>query len=181
MTIRPASSADAEPIARLHANSWQSAYRGILRDEFLAGPVLSNRLELWNTRFLGPQKNDQIVLVDDCNGEIRGFACAFFDADPDWGTLLDNLHVVPSLKGKGLGRRLMSDIARRVVQHNSCLRLHLWAYEQNVTARRFYERLGGEITAIVNEPAPDGSQLNAVRYCWSDLSGLVGKGENLGR
>jgi len=87
--------------------------------------------------------------------------------------LLDNLHVMPNLKGKGLGRRLMSEMANRVSRLNSGLCLHLWVYEQNLGARRFYERLGGEITARVSEPAPDGAEVNALRYCWSDLSGLA--------
>jgi GNAT superfamily N-acetyltransferase len=166
--------ADAGPIAQLHAASWQTAYRGVLRDDFLKGPVLANRHELWKARLAPPLARDQIVLLEDHAGEIQGFACAFLDADPEWGTLLDNLHVLPSLKGQGLGRRLMSQIARCVLQQGSALRLHLWAYERNLGARRFYERLGGETTALVTEPAPDGSQVNAVRYCWSDLSGLVG-------
>jgi GNAT superfamily N-acetyltransferase len=173
MSFRVAGPADAAPIAQLHAASWQSAYRGILRDDFLDGPVLANRRELWRARLSPPLARDQIVLVEDHEGQIQGFACAFLDADPEWGTLLDNLHVLPGLKGRGLGRRLMSEIAQRVLQHNSCLRLHLWAYEQNLEARRFYERLGGESTALVNEPAPDGSHLNAVRYCWPDLSGFA--------
>jgi GNAT superfamily N-acetyltransferase len=173
MTIRVADGTDAAAIAQLHAASWQSAYRDILRDDFLAGPVLSNRCELWKARFADPQPPDQIVLVADCSGEIQGFACAFLDADSEWGAMLDNLHVLPGLKGNGLGRRLMSEVARRVLQHNSCLRMHLWAYEQNLGARRFYERLGGTVTALVAESAPDGSLLNALRYCWSDLSGLA--------
>jgi GNAT superfamily N-acetyltransferase len=174
MTIRAADPADVAAIAQLHASSWQSAYRGVLRDDFLDGPVVANRRELWIARFSEPQPADQVVLVEDCSGEIQGFACVFFAADPEWGAMLDNLHVVPSLKGKGLGRRLISEVARRVLLHDPCSRLHLWAYEQNLDARRFYERLGGEVTALVTEPAPDGSQVNAVRYCWSDLSGLAG-------
>lgn len=173
MSFRVAKPADAAPIAQLHAASWQSAYRGVLRDDFLDGPVLANRRELWRARLSPPLALDQIVLLEDHAGQIQGFACAFLDADPEWGTLLDNLHVLPDLKGRGLGRRLMCEIARRVLQHNSCLRLHLWAYEQNLEARRFYERLGGETTALVDEQAPDGSHLNAVRYCWPDLLGLA--------
>jgi len=181
MTIRAAEPSDAAAIARLHAVSWQTAYRSILRDDFLDGPVLSNRSELWSARFHGPARADQIVLVEDCAGEIQGFACAFLDADPEWGTLLDNLHVAPFLKGKGLGRRLLCEVAQRVLQHNSCLRMHLWAYEQNLAARRFYEQLGGEVTEQVAEQAPDGTELNAVRYCWSDLRGLAGQGGNPAR
>ena len=77
---------------------------------------------------------------------MRGFACAYLEADPEWGCLLDNLHVVPDLKGKGLGRQLMTAVAEQVWRSNPHGRLHLWAYEQNLAARRFYERLGGAVT-----------------------------------
>jgi GNAT superfamily N-acetyltransferase len=174
MTIRRAAMTDARAIARLHADSWQSAYRGILRDEFLDGPVLEDRRRLWTTRLADAARADLLILLDDRAGKIRGFACAFLDADSEWGTCLDNLHVVPELKGKGLGRQLVAEIATEVLQHAARPLLHLWAYEQNFVARRFYERLGGVITASQDEPAPDGTRVNAVRYCWSDLSRLVG-------
>jgi GNAT superfamily N-acetyltransferase len=175
MTIRPAELADANAIARLHTSSWQTAYRGILREDFLEGPLHENRRLLWHARLSDFDRIDQFVLVDEQAGVIRGFACAFLDADPEWGCLLDNLHVVPELKGNGLGRQLMTAVAERVLQSDSFGRLHLWAYEQNLAARRFYERLGGIITEQRAEPALDGTQVNAVRYCWSELSGLAGQ------
>lgn len=175
MTIRAAGLADAVAIAQLHARSWQTAYRGILRDDFLQGPLPENRRALWRSRLHEADRADQIVLVDEQGGAIRGFACAFLEADPEWGCLLDNLHVVPDLKGQGLGRQLMAAVADHVWRSNPCGRLHLWAYEQNLAARRFYERLGGTITEHHAELAPDGTQVNAVRYCWSELSGLAGR------
>jgi GNAT superfamily N-acetyltransferase len=174
MTIRAAGLADAAAIAQLHTLSWQSAYRGILRDDFLERTLPENRRVLWHERLSQSERPDQFVLVDEEAGTIRGFACAFLDADPEWGCLLDNLHVVPGLKGQGLGRQLMVAVAQRVWQLRPRGRLHLWAFEQNLAARRFYERLGGMINKCHAELAPDGSQLNAVRYGWSDLSGLAG-------
>jgi GNAT superfamily N-acetyltransferase len=112
-------------------------------------------------------------LVGEQAGEIQAFACAFLDADPEWGTLLDNLHVVPNLKGTGLGRELMCEVAQRVLRRGSRPLMHLWAYEQNVAARRFYERLGGINTACVAEEAPDGTTVNAVRYSWQDVTLLT--------
>jgi GNAT superfamily N-acetyltransferase len=173
MSIRTAGIADANAIAQLHALSWQTAYRGILSEKFLQGPVRENRRVLWRTRLSDSDRADQIVLVDEQDGAIRGFACAFLAADAEWGCLLDNLHVVPDLKGKGLGRQLMGAVAERVLRSNPHGRLHLWAYEQNLAARRFYERLGGIVTEHQAEVAPDGTQVNAVRYCWSELSGLA--------
>jgi GNAT superfamily N-acetyltransferase len=169
MTIRMAQPADADEVAQLHARSWHTAYRGILSDEFLDGPLLADRLALWRARFAEANRTDQIVLVDEEAGNMRGFACAFLDADPDWGTLLDNLHVVPDRKGKGLGRQLMAAVASQILRRNRT-QLHLWAFEQNHAARRFYERLGGVVTTSHTELAPDGREVNAVRYCWSDLA-----------
>src|SRR3974377_2019917 len=111
MTCRRPTAGDASAIAQLHALSWRTTYRGILRDEFLDGPLLANRLELWGERLQDATAENQLILVGERAGDIQAFACAFLDADPDWGTLLDNLHVVPNLKGGGLGRRLMSQVA----------------------------------------------------------------------
>ena len=175
MTIRAAVSADALAIAQLHTRSWQIAYRGILSDDFLQGALPENRRVLWHERLAESKRADQVVLVDEQEGVLRGFACAYLEADPEWGCLLDNLHVVPDLKGKGLGKQLMTAVADQVCRSNPCGRLHLWAYEQNLAARRFYERLGGAVTLRHAELAPDGTQVNALRYCWSELSGLAGR------
>jgi GNAT superfamily N-acetyltransferase len=175
MTIRAAGMADAVAIGQLHTRSWQSAYRGILSDDFLQGALPENRRALWHTRLAESDRADQFVLVDEQGGTIRGFACAFLEADPEWGCLLDNLHVVPDLKGQGLGRRLMTAVAQRVWHSNPRGRLHLWVYEQNLSARRFYERLGGVNTLRQAELAPDGTEVNVDRYCWSELSGLSGR------
>jgi ribosomal protein S18 acetylase RimI-like enzyme len=175
MTIRAAGLADAVAIAQLHTHSWQTAYRGILSDDFLEGALPENRRMLWHTRLSDSDRADQFVLVDEQGGAIRGFACAYLEADPEWGCLLDNLHVVPDLKGQGLGKQLMTAVAERAWLCDPCGRLHLCAYEQNRAARRFYERLGGAITERQAELAPDGTQVNAVRYCWSELSGLAGR------
>jgi GNAT superfamily N-acetyltransferase len=137
----------------------------------LDGPLLADRQALWRGRFAELNRIDQIVLVDEEAGKIQGFACAFLDADPEWGTLLDNLHVVPEYKGNGLGHQLMAAVADQILKLNRT-RLHLWAFEQNHAARRFYERLGGVITTSHVESAPDGREVNAVRYCWSDLANV---------
>jgi GNAT superfamily N-acetyltransferase len=173
VTLRCAEVTDEPAIARLHADSWRTAYRGILRDDFLDGTVSANRRELWRTRFSEIDREDQLILVSEESGKIQAFACAFLDADPEWGTLLDNLHVIPGLKGRGLGRQLISAVAENIRRHGLHSALHLWVYEQNMPARGFYERLGGVITDCVAEAAPDGSRVNALRYGWRELSFLA--------
>jgi GNAT superfamily N-acetyltransferase len=171
--LRRAQLSDESAIVRLHVDSWRSAYRGILRDEFLDGALPADRSELWKARFASLNRADQLILVSAERGEIQGFACVFFDADGEWGTLLDNLHVLPGLKGKGLGRELLSAVAQHVQHSGHRQLLHLWVFEKNAAARRFYERLGGALTTCITERTPDGDEANVLRYVWRDLSVLT--------
>jgi GNAT superfamily N-acetyltransferase len=172
--VRIAKAADAHAIAMLHAESWRSAYRGILSDAFLDGPIFAERRALWEARLSGePPIPSQHVALAERDGEATAFVCVQLDADPTWGALLDNLHVSPSAKGLGLGRRLMAEAATWVLRQRPDSRLHLWVYEQNLPARRFYEHLGGVANEQGLHEAPDGSRAKAVRYGWTDLERLT--------
>jgi GNAT superfamily N-acetyltransferase len=175
--LRRAQPTDETAIARLHVDSWRSAYRGILRDDFLDGALVANRRDIWRARFSALNRADQLILVSEEQGEIQGFACVFFEADAEWGTLLDNLHVVPGLKGKGLGRVLMSAVAQHLQRSSHRQLLHLWVFEKNTAARGFYDRLGGTISTHITEATPDGDEANILRYVWQDLSILTHPGE----
>jgi GNAT superfamily N-acetyltransferase len=85
---------------------------------------------------------------------IVDFACAFGGEDELFGTMLDNLHVLQPQKGKGIGRKLVRDIASWCDRDYSAKGLYLWVFEQNVPARHFYERLGGVVVGEANWTAP---------------------------
>jgi len=174
LTIRPALSSDAAAIAALHAESWRTAYRGILGDEFLDGPVFEERRTVWENRLSkSPTPWLQCVALIEDAVAPQGFICVLLDADPEWGAVVDNLHVRASARREGLGRRLMAAGAAWVLRQRPSSFLHLWVYQDNVAARRFYEHLGGIVTASRFHTAPDGSEAQAVRYCWKDLARLM--------
>src|SRR6267142_2654507 len=74
--------------------------------------------------------------------ELVGFACAFPDEHPTYGAYLDNLHVVPQRTGQGIGRRLLSAVAERLLADERRGGLYWWVIEQNIRARRFYSQAG---------------------------------------
>ncbi len=177
--VRDATVGDADGIATLHADSWRLHYRGAFSDAFLDGDVLADRLAVWSARMARPPAGCTVVAVEATTGAIVGFAHAVFDEDPDWGTLVDNLHVGHRAKRRGIGSVLMAETARRVLRHDPAGRLYLWVLEQNVDAQRFYRALGGSIVERRPAVGPGGVPGRlvgtpvALRCAWRDPSRLL--------
>ncbi|WP_116950783.1 GNAT family N-acetyltransferase [Jiangella endophytica] len=169
-----AADGDAAAIAELHARSWQASYRGILPDAFLDGDVVAERTEKWTARFADRAGTLTVVARDDA-GRLAGFAHSVLDDDAAWGTLLDNLHVRPDLKGQGVGRRLVAETAARLGVVAPGRGLYLWVIEANEPARRFYAAAGGEEAGrdVWDEYGVD---VPIVRMSWRSLDALAGAG-----
>ncbi|WP_046287452.1 GNAT family N-acetyltransferase [Zobellia galactanivorans] len=172
MVYRPAVADDALAIAHLHAKSWQENYRGAFSDRYLDGEALNDRQEVWADRLRDPLEG-QVVLVAEYKGKIIGFACAFMDYDPLFGTLLDNLHVSREVQGKGVGRQLMSRVAG--ICSDQCLKqgLFLWVLQQNEAAHGFYKACGGEEMETVEGCDIGDRPIMKVRYHWPEIKSLV--------
>lgn len=173
MFIRRATPSDADAIGALHAESWRRAYRGMYTDAYLDGDVVADRLAVWRDRFAAPDP-DAITIVLEEDGELIGFAHTILDSDPTWGALLDNLHVAPDLKGRGLGRVLMRETAAAVLAAAPASRLFLWVLEQNVAAQGFYRHLGGVVVGQEESDAPGGGRIIGLRVVWDDPAILRG-------
>ena len=83
---------DAPAVAALHAESWQRHYRGAYSDAFLDGDVVAERAAVWTQRLREPEAG-QFTIVAESAGLLAGFVHTILDADPVWGSLVDNLHV----------------------------------------------------------------------------------------
>jgi GNAT superfamily N-acetyltransferase len=156
---------DARAIALLHTESWRSAYRGLVPDEFLAGPVEQDRIRLWESRMAVPDASRFVLKAVD-NGELIGFTCVLRDADPDWGPLLDNLHVKPALKGRGIGWSLLTASLDWSFRARPGQPMHLWVLEGNSQARQFYDRQRGVIVERQMLELTDGIIVPSLRYVW---------------
>ena len=164
LDLRPLRAGDEDLVARLHAASWRDSYRGMLSDAYLDGDLVGERRALWRSRLQSPQ----LGLLALHEGKPVGFAFALADADERWGTLLDNLHVLPGHRGAGVGTRLLHELTGEI-PHGG---LHLWVYEQNVRARDYYERLGARHIERTKAKGADGGQLMACLYAWPDIAVL---------
>jgi ribosomal protein S18 acetylase RimI-like enzyme len=165
MRVREATGADATAVAALHAESWRAHYRGAYRDEYLDGEVFADRLSVWKERLSAPAPN-QLVVLAESDAEIVGFACVYGRHDPTWGSLLDNIHVRPEHQGRGVGARLVAEVARWCRARYADCGLYLWVLEQNVPAQRFYRRLGASDQGGEDSVPPGGGLIHGRRYAW---------------
>ena len=164
--IRPATLGDATAIARVHVASWQSTYRGMLPDEFLASLSETGYAERWK-RVIGDGSSKVYVAED--GGEVVGFASGGRERAGETGYTgeLYAIYVIDAAQRRGFGRELV----RATVAGLRDLGLDdmiIWVLRDNQPARSFYERLGG--VYIRAQPITIGSvTLEEVSYGWRRL------------
>lgn len=82
--------------------------------------------------------------VAEHEGAVVGFALWFLNYST-WlgkhGLYLEDLYVTPQLRGSGLGRALLAELARICVERGYG-RLEWWVLDWNSPAIGFYQRLG---------------------------------------
>ena len=169
MIYRQAEPEDVEAIAKLHADSWRKAYRGLLADEYLDGPVFEDRRSVWTDRLTLPRETQYVVVAEE-DGDIVGFACVYTREDPVRGSFLDNIHAHPDRHSRGIGTGLFRDVVdwcRRIAPDKG---LYLYVFAANAKARRFYEHLGATDTGSeVRAPGTGGEPREVHTYAWPTL------------
>jgi GNAT superfamily N-acetyltransferase len=136
-TIRPATAADVPQILafiralavyeRAPAGAVTATEAGLLRDGFGAEPFYE-------------------CLLADCDGVPAGFALFFFNYST-WrgqpGIYLEDLFVLPELRGRGIGKALLERVAAAAVE-KGCRRLQWEVLDWNTPAIDFYRAMGAE-------------------------------------
>lgn len=172
IVTRIATSSDATEIADIHCASWRDAYANVLDPAFLAGPIEEDRRGLWSSRLDRPDPRRTILIGEASSAASVGFGCAYSDLDPIWGSWIDNLHVRPELRGNGAGCRIITALARSMAATAST-GVHLWVFEANTAAIRFYLRLGGEVVGRDKSQIPAAGGATILRVFWADVAALA--------
>jgi GNAT superfamily N-acetyltransferase len=134
MTIRIAGAEDAALILEF--------IRGLAEYEKLSQECVASEEALRRTLF-GPRPYAEVLIAEQA-GRPAGFALFFhnystFLAKP--GIYLEDLYVVPELRGLGIGKALLLQLARIAVERD-CGRLEWSVLDWNEPAIGFYKKLG---------------------------------------
>jgi len=157
ISIRPATPNDVPTVASL--------IRALSQYEKLEHEVTMTEDKLRASMF-GPRPYAEALLAEE-DGKPVGFALFFhnystFLAQP--GLYLEDLYVLESHRGKGIGKALLVHLAKIAVERN-CGRMEWAVLDWNVDAIGFYEKLG----------AKPNSEWTVYRLTGDSLNGLAGQ------
>ncbi len=163
---------DADAIADLQTAGWRDAFRGIMPDAVLDGPLDQSHRRLWR-RLLKTGGVPMPLLALDAVGSLLGFCssgsprASLFPQDVE----IYALYVRQDMRRVGLGRKLVGLVADRALRAGYST-LMLWTLEANSRARAFYEHLGGRVAGRELHEF-EGQYLPEIAYVWDSLLPLV--------
>jgi len=145
IAVRKAELRDAPAIARVHVDSWQAAYLGIIPAAVLNNLSVPAEIVNWRRILsLGPATGTRVwVVVHDA--AILGFSSVGpsrdYGEDPRRVGEVYTIYLTPAAWGRGLGAELL-DAALSDLVSRHCSIATIWVLEGNTRARRFYELSG---------------------------------------
>jgi len=169
LKIRRAEEADSAGLARVQVDSYRTAYAGLLPAAYLAQFSYEEQEQDWRD-LLGRPMDDVLLVAETGNGLVVGYALgrARPAGEPRHAGELVALHVRREFQRRGIGRRLVSELARALGE-DGCTSLVLYVLAGN-PASTFYERLGaipmGDRRWVIDEPD---LEVRELAYAWPDI------------
>jgi GNAT superfamily N-acetyltransferase len=162
-TLRRATGADAQAVARMHVAAWQTAYRGIIPDSFLDAMDVAARAARYTFDRMGTGGPATWIAVD--GDRVVGMVSISPSRDEDQPELgeVQALYVSPERWRSGAGTQLMARAESLLVQAGFREAL-LWVLRDNARGRAFYEATGWSADGHSKTVEIGGHEVVEVRY-----------------
>ena len=144
MQVREAVLADAHDVAKIHVQTWQAAYRGIVAESYLDGLSVEAREVNWRRAIESGKPS--ILVADDVNdllGWIAFGRCRDSDKLSNVGEI-EAIYVAPQNWSTGVGRALWL-AARERLRAAGFSSVTLWVLARNERAKKFYASAGFQL------------------------------------
>jgi len=145
--VRKSTENDNYNIAKLLISGWQTAYKGLIDDEFLNNMDINIMSENWKRNILSQNEDNNIYVYEEKNkilGVIR-FGKPD-DKTTNYNSEIHVLYVEPTLKRNGIGSKLF-DFAKNYFINQHTTNMIIWCLKKNAPSIKFYEKMGGKIVA----------------------------------
>lgn len=143
--IRRAIESDNYNISKLIISGWQTAYKGLIDDNFLNSMSVDIMSTKWKEN-IASQNYDNHIYVYEKDKNILGIIRFGKpdDANSKYDAEIHVLYVEPSLKRTGIGTELFT-FAKQYFIDNQNRNMIIWCLKSNFPSIKFYEKMGGLI------------------------------------
>ena len=178
--LRRATPEDSVELGRLHVAAWRESYRGIVPDVMLASLSIDQRAMKWQRILNQPTGHGTTAVYVVEVGPLHvGFASCGAQRtehlrEVGYDGEVSAIYILRSFQERGIGRLLMTTMAVNLAEQGFQA-ASLWVLRDNLQARRFYERIGGNLVAD-RQDIRDGLVLEEVAYGWSRIDRLSAAG-----
>ena len=143
LIIRDATIKDIPEVAKLHVDSWNKTYNGIIAQDHLDNMRnnIDKRIERMKNEF-----NIRKMIIATIDDEIVAFSeytlTNKFSKDLDIDCELCGLYVKNQYVGTGIGSKLFNYVVSEFIQNDKG-KMGLWCVKENTNAINFYKSKGG--------------------------------------
>lgn len=159
MTIRNLRRSDDRlAVSRVYEESWKYAYRGIIPEDYL-NSIPAGR---WAAKLDDPGMRNLVMIEGEAIIGAASYCPARAAGMEGFGEIV-SIYLLPEYMGKGCGAKLLAaaiDGLRQMDFHD----IYLWVLEENLPARRFYEKHGFFAADIYLADNIGGRPLREVQY-----------------
>lgn len=164
LIIRDVKYEDIEQIVDINIKDWKKVYKGIIDDEILNNLNREEKIKKWRKHY-----NISNVIVAEENGTILGY-CRYDDNAIYENTDIDSeiiaIYVDCDKLGKGIGRKLIEYVKKDLKNKNKT-KMVIWCLEKNQNARKFYEKMGGNLLSDEKYFEKEGKKYKEVGYVYN--------------
>lgn len=161
LLIRTIKYEDIGQIVDINIKDWKKEYKGIIDDEILNNLNKQEKIKKWRKNY-----NKGNVIVAEKNGTILGY-CRYDDSAVYENTDIDSeiiaLYVDCDKLGNGIGRKLVEYVKDDLKNKNKT-KMVIWCLEKNLNARKFYEKVGGNLISDQKYFEKEGKKYKEVGY-----------------
>lgn len=152
---------DLLTISNIYEQSWKYAYRGIIPDAYLDS-IPSGQ---WANGF-NVSGRYSLLLFD--NGKLLGTSsfCKARMEDMEGYEEIVSIYLLSEAMHQGCGKKLMQAVVNEL-KKIGCQKIYLWVLEENISARRFYERFGFTLSGRIHTDTFAGKELAEVQYTFA--------------
>ncbi len=151
--------------SEVHVRAWQSAYRGVMPDDYLDGLQAQDHATRWREHRIAPSSEAQLLIVVD-DRRVVGFASLGPERDCDAPSDIGQLYAInldPDVWGRGIGRALLN-VATDRLRELGYVEAVLWVVPDNRRARRLYESEGWSDDDLRRDDEVFGVVVSQMRY-----------------